>query len=235
MRLSRRSSGEFGSRPVARRLRTRSCSGLWYSGPLLGDPRRARVRALRLLPATTTSTRRCPTSFRAAVAAHRHARRGHPDPRAVSDADGAVRHRRRRSDRRVRRAGAVAVLRHDVVERRPGADRAAASCSWRAAALPAGAWLQSSAPCRTATRSTCIRWCSPPGSACSPPRSNLLPFGQLDGGHIAYATLGDRSTPISLATVAGAVAMAFVSTSWVLMAVMMIVDARASSARAIRA
>ncbi len=30
---------------------------------------------------------------------------------------------------------------------------------------------------------------------------NLLPFGQLDGGHITYATLGRWATPISLATV----------------------------------
>ena len=31
---------------------------------------------------------------------------------------------------------------------------------------------------------------------------NLLPFGQLDGGHITYAALGRVSTPISLVTVA---------------------------------
>ncbi len=51
---------------------------------------------------------------------------------------------------------------------------------------------------------------------------NLLPFGQLDGGHIAYASVGRLSTPISLATVGGAVLMTFVSISWIFMTVMML-------------
>ena len=52
---------------------------------------------------------------------------------------------------------------------------------------------------------------------------NLLPFGQLDGGHISYATLGRASTPLSLATVLGAVVMTFVSVSWVFMTAMMLI------------
>jgi membrane-associated protease RseP (regulator of RpoE activity) len=51
---------------------------------------------------------------------------------------------------------------------------------------------------------------------------NLLPFGQLDGGHLTYATLGDRSRFFSIATVAGAVVMCFVSYSWLLMTAMMV-------------
>jgi membrane-associated protease RseP (regulator of RpoE activity) len=51
---------------------------------------------------------------------------------------------------------------------------------------------------------------------------NLLPFGQLDGGHITYATLGRWSTPISLATVGGTVIMTTISRSWLFMAVMMV-------------
>ena len=31
---------------------------------------------------------------------------------------------------------------------------------------------------------------------------NLLPFGQLDGGHIMYAALGRRATSVSVATLA---------------------------------
>jgi len=52
---------------------------------------------------------------------------------------------------------------------------------------------------------------------------NLLPFGQLDGGHITYATLGRWSVPISLVTVGSAVVMtAFVSGSWFVMALVMV-------------
>ena len=52
---------------------------------------------------------------------------------------------------------------------------------------------------------------------------NLLPFGQLDGGHLTYAVLGDRSRFFSLATVAAAIVMCFISYSWVLMTLMMVV------------
>jgi membrane-associated protease RseP (regulator of RpoE activity) len=52
---------------------------------------------------------------------------------------------------------------------------------------------------------------------------NLLPFGQLDGGHLTYATLGRFSTKISLATVTACVFMTFLSTSWGFMTLMMLV------------
>jgi membrane-associated protease RseP (regulator of RpoE activity) len=51
---------------------------------------------------------------------------------------------------------------------------------------------------------------------------NLLPFGQLDGGHITYATLGRRATPVSLVTVGAAVTMCFFSINWLLMTVLMV-------------
>jgi len=52
---------------------------------------------------------------------------------------------------------------------------------------------------------------------------NLLPFGQLDGGHITYSTLGRWAAPISLATVSACVVMTFISTSWLFMTAMMLV------------
>ena len=51
---------------------------------------------------------------------------------------------------------------------------------------------------------------------------NLFPIGQLDGGHIAYAALGSRSTAITLGGVAVVIALTFVSLSWVVWAVLMV-------------
>lgn len=52
---------------------------------------------------------------------------------------------------------------------------------------------------------------------------NLFPIGQLDGGHVAYAVLGRRSTYITIATIAIAVALTFFSTSWIVWTILMVV------------
>jgi membrane-associated protease RseP (regulator of RpoE activity) len=54
---------------------------------------------------------------------------------------------------------------------------------------------------------------------------NLLPFGQLDGGHIVYSVLGRRAWYVSAATLAAAVALTFVSLSWLIITIMMLVMA----------
>ena len=52
---------------------------------------------------------------------------------------------------------------------------------------------------------------------------NLLPFGQLDGGHIAYALLGRRAAFVSGATLVTAVLLfMFESSSWFFVALMMV-------------
>ena len=51
---------------------------------------------------------------------------------------------------------------------------------------------------------------------------NLFPIGQLDGGHIAYAVLGRRSTLVSLGATLTVVALVFLSASWIIWAVLMI-------------
>jgi membrane-associated protease RseP (regulator of RpoE activity) len=52
---------------------------------------------------------------------------------------------------------------------------------------------------------------------------NLVPIGQLDGGHIAYAVFGRRSSHLTLIMIVLAVGLtAFVSTSWLVWTVLMV-------------
>jgi len=52
---------------------------------------------------------------------------------------------------------------------------------------------------------------------------NLFPIGQLDGGHICYAVFGRRSSRITLFAIGIVVVLTFVSLSWVVWTVMMLV------------
>ena len=54
---------------------------------------------------------------------------------------------------------------------------------------------------------------------------NLLPFGQLDGGHVAYSIFGRRSWMVSALTLAVTIAMTFISISWLLTAIVMLIMA----------
>jgi membrane-associated protease RseP (regulator of RpoE activity) len=52
---------------------------------------------------------------------------------------------------------------------------------------------------------------------------NLFPIGQLDGGHIAYTALGRRSAVLTRVMVGVIIALVFVSISWLLWAVLLVV------------
>jgi membrane-associated protease RseP (regulator of RpoE activity) len=52
---------------------------------------------------------------------------------------------------------------------------------------------------------------------------NLFPIGQLDGGHISHAVLGRRSTYVTLTMVGAAIGLTFVSTSWLVWTILMVV------------
>src|SRR5690606_38358566 len=52
---------------------------------------------------------------------------------------------------------------------------------------------------------------------------NLLPFGQLDGGHLMYAVAGRRAIWVSYATVLIAVGLTVYSLSWLVMTILMLV------------
>jgi membrane-associated protease RseP (regulator of RpoE activity) len=51
---------------------------------------------------------------------------------------------------------------------------------------------------------------------------NLFPIGQLDGGHIAYAVMGRRSSHLTVAMVLVAIVLNYRSTSWIVWTVVMI-------------
>ncbi|MCS7055862.1 MAG: site-2 protease family protein [Thermoflexales bacterium] len=55
---------------------------------------------------------------------------------------------------------------------------------------------------------------------------NLIPAGQLDGGHIAYALLGARARYLSYAVIAAMLGLALISTSWLIWAVLLFLFAR---------
>ena len=54
---------------------------------------------------------------------------------------------------------------------------------------------------------------------------NLMPFGQLDGGHLVYSLLGRRAAWVSVATLLAAALLTTRSASWISMMVVMVVMA----------
>jgi membrane-associated protease RseP (regulator of RpoE activity) len=52
---------------------------------------------------------------------------------------------------------------------------------------------------------------------------NLFPIGQLDGGHITYAVFGRRSSFVTIASIGVAIALTFLSRSWLVWTVLLIV------------
>ena len=52
---------------------------------------------------------------------------------------------------------------------------------------------------------------------------NLFPIAQLDGGHISYAVFGRRSTAITIVMIGVAIALTFVSSSWIAWTVLLVI------------
>ncbi len=52
---------------------------------------------------------------------------------------------------------------------------------------------------------------------------NLFPIGQLDGGHISYTVLGRRSTLVTVVMIGVAIALTFLSMSWLVWTILMVV------------
>jgi membrane-associated protease RseP (regulator of RpoE activity) len=52
---------------------------------------------------------------------------------------------------------------------------------------------------------------------------NLIPIGQLDGGHVSYAVLGRKSSYVTLGMIGVAVVLTYFSTSWLVWTALMVV------------
>lgn len=52
---------------------------------------------------------------------------------------------------------------------------------------------------------------------------NLFPISQLDGGHISHAVLGRKASFVTLAMIVGAIGLTFLSSSWIVWTVLLVV------------
>ena len=52
---------------------------------------------------------------------------------------------------------------------------------------------------------------------------NLFPISQLDGGHISHAVLGRKASYVTLVMIAGAIGLTFISTSWLVWTILIVV------------
>ena len=185
-----------------------------------------------------TSTRRCRFSSRSRSRSPARSARS-SDPRADSDQADAVRHRHRRTDRRVSSSRC---------RRCSSASRCRTSCR-----VPAGLRRASSSAsrCSSSWRRGCSGARSPDGYSLNmhpmafaawfgllATALNLFPIGQLDGGHISYAVLG-RAIDLRHAAARSCVAMvlAFFDSSWIVwtgLMIVMLLHVRAAPSEGVR-
>ena len=160
----------------------------------------ARIRPLLGLPLLPRGCQ--PAVFHAGADDHRHLRRVHPHPVADLFQAGAVRHRDRGPARRIRRSAARALHRAGFFEGACPASTSAAILS-SACRRCSGCWNRRSSPA-CVTRDIYLHplaraaWVGIFSTAL-----NLLPIGQLDGGHILYSLVGERHKLLSRIFVVG--------------------------------